>query len=389
MEAAPSPSPAGPREHKNRYEPHTIEKLEFSPSDHQWLTQPKFLSEHKTALLSAKKVWGMRSDGLHSYSTFDYFDANAFPPKADTAGGHVDFTTGIALEKIDSCVIVTPEKSPSNSDQFTFAVRQEPFTQLDLLFDHGFALLSNQGEMWQHFMQDTLHFLVFAQKFLQAHPHIPIFLTGRAEDSIFHVIKKELGLANPLVEFPPPGAPSRRYGVRSLYFCRFLPQSHLYSCAPRMRREVQARLCASSEKKNRLVYFSRKNQQSRRVRNEHEVLSLLERYACANDLEFVPWESGKYSLEETLALMRSTRLLVAPHGGANYHAYWMAQGASFVEFVLPQQLETLQSIACSIGLDYWLLPSPDANHHSQEFSVDVDALSEILEKILPSAIPRN
>ncbi len=379
---SPSPPFASPaRERGGDYVAQSIERRDFSPADHSWLTSPKFLPRHRELLLGAQKCGGMLPNGRNTTAPFSYFDAKNFPPCGDYGAGHINFTRGITLEKIADAILVAPDKCPRDEDQFTFSVRQEAYAGLELIFEKGFAFFINLGETWAHFIQDGLHFLVFARDFLRAHPDLPIFLHGTADEPVLRVIKNELGIQNPLIFFPPPIVNPRRYGVRSLYLCRFLPKSHLFSCAPALRRRVNGLLASPSTAKTRLVYLSRKNQKSRRVKNEAELRAFLARQAEEMGLEFVPWESEKYSFEETMGFMRSAKILVAPHGGANMHSYWLSPGTTFVEFVLPRQMETLMSIACSVGLDYWMLPAMDGDHHSEGFTAELPALGEILDQV--------
>ena len=357
-----------------------LKQMNFSAAHKEYRTTFSFLEEHAELIRGAKKNWGLKKDQKHYYETFNYFDEDLFPPRRDVSGGHIDFSEGIILEKINQCVVETHFSSPDNTDQFTYRISQDPALPVDLYFETGFTLLCNQGEYWQHFMQDALHFLFFARDFLLANPLVPLFIYGPNDVSVLEVIKFVLGLKNPLIRLPPLPSHSKNIKFDALFQCRFLPKSHLYSCAPEMRREINHFFCVPDQKKTALSYLSRKNQNTRKVTNEQEVVSYLTQLCSRRNLDFHYWESGRFSLKETIDMMQSTQILVAPHGGANYHAYWMSPGTKFVEMVFPEVMETLMPIACSVGLDYWMLPVTGVTHHTREFTVNIAQLDTILQR---------
>ena len=91
----------------------------------------------------------------------------------------------------------------------------------------------------------------------------------------------------------------------------------------------------------------------------------------------------KRTAKERIELFRKAKIVVAPHGGANYHIYFSSKYTKFIEFIFVKDCHSCQLQALSFDLDYWQIPISDHGQFEKIITIDTNALNslrEILEK---------
>jgi hypothetical protein len=130
---------------------------------------------------------------------------------------------------------------------------------------------------------------------------------------------------------------------------------------------------------NRKVFISREKSRGRRITNEAELWTMLER----RGFEKVLME--ELSFPRQVQLMQQTRVLLAPHGAGLTNMLFCPEGGHVVEMADPGfPNPNFYNLASGLGLHYWLLHevAGEADHPlDRDLTVDVAALAEVLERI--------
>ena len=137
--------------------------------------------------------------------------------------------------------------------------------------------------------------------------------------------------------------------------------------------------------RNILIYNYRNTPDTkyRKIMNEIDVEKILKKYCIDNNLIYVNFYCNNYTLKERIELFRKAKIVVAPHGGANYHIYFSSKYTKFIEFIFVKDCHSCQLQALSFDLDYWQIPISDHGQFEKIITIDTNALNslrEILEK---------
>lgn len=140
------------------------------------------------------------------------------------------------------------------------------------------------------------------------------------------------------------------------------------------------RVKPSKSSKKRRIYISRKDTPRRKVKNEEDVISLLEEYG----FEEVSL-SGK-SVKDQILLFSSSEAVVAPHGAGLTNLFFCSQGTVVIELLQENYLNRcFYAIAKSRGLNYTALVNPvilnGDDKHRDDILVDLELLQSQLSKI--------
>jgi capsular polysaccharide biosynthesis protein len=107
---------------------------------------------------------------------------------------------------------------------------------------------------------------------------------------------------------------------------------------------------AASGGKGERLYISRSGARYRHVRNEEEVVALLERHG------FTRIHCEEYSVAEQVRLFASAEVIVAPHGAGLANIVFCRPGTKVIEFFSPHWVrQTYWMISCHCDLDYYYL----------------------------------
>ena len=134
---------------------------------------------------------------------------------------------------------------------------------------------------------------------------------------------------------------------------------------------------------DRRVLVSRASAARRRLVNEDEVWALLEPEG------FERVEMERLSFEEQVALMRETRVLLAPHGAGLANMVFCPRGADIVELAnMSAPSPNFYALASGLEHRYWLLRAEglgrDRDLH-QDLRMDIGELRALLPQLLTAA----
>ena len=148
-----------------------------------------------------------------------------------------------------------------------------------------------------------------------------------------------------------------------------------------VRRQLLAHFGAGEPNANRRIYISRARAPKRRISNEDEVLSVLQKLdfeiVYAEDLAFV----------EQVKLFSQARYLVSNHGAGLTNMLFLQDGGSVLE--LRHHTDRINhcyfTLASALNLNYFYQKcdplAPDEDAHTADLTVDVEQLKQNLEQM--------
>lgn len=349
-----------------------ILKKKFTTEDHTFLSSLNYLPKHLHMIKSAIKM------SSHKPTSKYFKDINS---PFTIHGHHEDVSKSIFIYSYNNYFINYPH----------YTADKQHIYELDstgYIFDtikEGMIFLNNSSWSWQHFIQDTLHYVAFARDFLQKNPDINIVFEKPREDfkCLEFIMKNIFGLSNKII-YLNPNVGKRKIFFNKLYCCEMKPNI-LYSCPPYLRRLTHNYIMNFSRKyesnEKYLTYLTRRNCSMRKVRNEDQLIICLKKYANIKGLKLNIVDTTQQNFEDIFKIIYNSKIIIAPHGGANFNIYWAQQNTIFIEFGFIKQLETVMNIARSIGLKYYLFPNNQITHGQKEFDVDLLSLNELISSI--------
>lgn len=124
----------------------------------------------------------------------------------------------------------------------------------------------------------------------------------------------------------------------------------------------------------RQIYITRQNTSRRRLLNESEVRSFLER----KGFEIV--DPGGLSFAEQVKLFNEARIIVAQHGAALTNLLFMTRGSVIEIFSSDEQPQYYQQYAQTAGLDYEPI-SLNGRDNNSDATMPIGQLAYVLERI--------
>jgi len=134
---------------------------------------------------------------------------------------------------------------------------------------------------------------------------------------------------------------------------------------------------------NHYLYISRASARYRRVSNEEEVISHLEKM----NLNFQVVRLEKYSFREQIYLMLNAKVVISPHGAGLTNLLWCKPRTKVLEIFSPNYVNTcFWAIANQIDIDYYYLIGdekqfityPSLSAGRENITVCIDKLEQTL-----------
>jgi capsular polysaccharide biosynthesis protein len=134
------------------------------------------------------------------------------------------------------------------------------------------------------------------------------------------------------------------------------------------------------------IYISRKKARQRKITNEDELISYLEKegFYCI-DLETISWK-------EQVILFKNCEMLLSIHGAGLANCVFMKEGGTFIEIFSKQSLEirsldpAYKKLSESAGLTHKyhfcdrVAVDSDPNFHKDDLIVDIEALTKAINE---------
>lgn len=352
-------------------------KKEFNNDDKTVLSSLKYLPEDKEKFLSCKL-----------YDTVQY-KGEVFFPNLDSKflvnSYMADKNTGLQIEKYNNVTIKFPIYGHTIFVQhcYIFENSENIYKNLNKVF----VALNENGKMsFQHFLQDTLHYIVSSFDLLKNDSEIDILLPDpfASFKSVKFIINEILGLKNKIVFVDTKYTEGSKFiKIKELYCCKLLPKDYIYSCPPCLRRDVHKKIMGYYKKyetkEKYVVYFTRKKCRTRKVLNENELINYLKIFSKTKGLVFKVIDTSEMDYQEIFKIMYNSDYIIAPHGGSNYNTYWCRKGTKFLEICCTQYFHSVLTIAQSIGLDYAIYPVNGVSHYGPGYKIQIEHFKKVFK----------
>ena len=325
-------------------------------------TKIKFLNENEDLINSAKtKIHSGRIISIHDL----YYNKSY---KTNITQMYINTYENISFNIIDNNIVNTEWPSVIGSNIINIKQYSNP-QDIELL-----PITFIWSQSWQHFMQDNLPILCYVLPFLKENPQITILLRNVNFD--INYIISLLNISNKIIF-----SNSNNFTCKKLYHIHFSPNATIYWWPPILFKNCNNIICNQESIQNKLVYITRNNVNTRRISNENEVVIFLKQKAQELNLEFIYFQHNNFTMQQRHALFNEAKIVVAPHGGANYHIIFCKPKTLFIEICFINLMHCLANIALSIDLNYWILPVL-GHQNSLGTNVSIDNLNKILTKSL-------
>lgn len=225
---------------------------------------------------------------------------------------------------------------------------------------------------WQHFMQDNLPILCYIIPFLKENPQITLLFRNPVFD--LNYILSLLNISNKVLF-----SNNTNFTCKNLYHIHFTPNATIYWWPPIIFKKCNYYLCNTELIQNKLIYITRNNVNTRQISNENEIVIFLKQKAHELNLEFIYFQHNNYTMQQRHILFNQAKIVIAPHGGANYHIIFCKPKTLFIEICFVDLMHCLANIALSIDLNYWILPVKGAQN-SKSCQINIENLKSILLK---------
>lgn len=129
-----------------------------------------------------------------------------------------------------------------------------------------------------------------------------------------------------------------------------------------------------------IVYVSRKNEPTRRVANEDQLLRSIR--ASFPGTPVVVYE-GSMSPDASISLFQRAKVVIGPHGAGLSHILFSAPGTAVIEFLFMADPPMMfWHTASALGQQYWLLPVPQSYYMQNEMEIPEGEVLDMLSAIL-------
>ena len=177
----------------------------------------------------------------------------------------------------------------------------------------------------------------------------------------------------------------RIFRVRELYYPSFLDKTNMWLQSPALLDTYEAiaadvRRRAPPEGGLELIYISRLDSKRRQLLNEIELSDALEK------LGFVTVIPGEINYLQQVAMMRSARVIVAPHGAGLTNLAFAPKPSVVIE-VIPsywysEAKSAFRVLAQIAGHHYCAVVSHDTNPQTMDWKIDVDGVVAVARRFL-------
>eukprot|EP01023_Acetabularia_acetabulum_P033992 TRINITY_DN31907_c0_g1_i2.p1 TRINITY_DN31907_c0_g1~~TRINITY_DN31907_c0_g1_i2.p1 ORF type:complete len:599 (-),score=118.61 TRINITY_DN31907_c0_g1_i2:170-1966(-) len=234
--------------------------------------------------------------------------------------------------------------------------------------------IQRYGHMYYHFVAETLSKVIMLKPFLTE--DVKLLIWGEAYE--FEYLQM-LGIPRSQIEVYNPQA---TYCAGQLLMPT--PTSRITPAKEGLqmvRETYNVEPSLPVEERDLIIYVTRKNEDSRRVSNEDEVLSAIKKQYPKEQL--VVFEGSDMNIKDTIDLFKRAKVVMGPHGAGLSHILFSAPNTHVVEFLFMQHPPMMfWHIAAALRQNYWMLPVPHSYWMQDSFEVPVSEVLDILERTI-------
>ena len=261
--------------------------------------------------------------------------------------------------------------------------------------EKGLCFIGKGIPTWGEFIQDWLPYLFFCKDLLKRDSSI-IIITKKMNyfDSYDYIIKNLLGLSNNTYFIEMNNSiivkELYEYKIEGPFASGLFPYIGHCTCPIILYKNMfdyvkNIYLKNKYEKQDLMIYTKRNNGDTttRMIINENKIEELLKKYCIKNNLIYVSFFYKNYSMEDRIKLFNSAKVIVGPHGSANFHTLFCNKDVKIIEYVFTKDCHSTQLINLSYDLDYWQIPVPEHGQFEKFITISdssIESMIKILEE---------
>lgn len=255
----------------------------------------------------------------------------------------------------------------------------------------GVSVAAWGGEAFQHFIFDALPVLASVIDALESPPLAHLRIVSHNEPGgVPQWFWKRLGLTDRIVSKPANARSGFVVHADLALYPQFEPNLRQLGFYPRNTlRPIQRRLGVLDRVERDVVLYLRRGA-IRSVANEEALLCAVRKFVESKGLSLEVFSGGRGpgGCEE---VMKRSRVVFGPHGGAFANLIFAQPGTHVIEFV-PLQRELRQGerhpltmyygMSQAAGLDYWFVEPDNFGHRRHGMVVDVNEVVAVMRRVL-------
>jgi len=226
--------------------------------------------------------------------------------------------------------------------------------------EKGLCFFSKGDFIWNHFFLDSAPILYFCKSILEKDKSIKIITKEIRFDFFNYFIKNILNLNNEILVMKK----NEKNTIKELYEIQvtgpfasgLFPYLAYFNCPIVLHKKLYNFIHSNNKYINNLLIYTKRNNNDNRVgryiKNENIIEDILKIYCIKNNLRYISFFYKDYSVEDRIKLFNSAKVIVGPHGSANFHTVFCNKETKFIEFIFCKDCHSTQLTSLSYDLDY-------------------------------------
>lgn len=301
---------------------------------------------------------------------FKYFRNHPHP-----SGGLSQNLRAITLKKWDFVELI-PGRWPGNSLNFNkFKLRQLKHSEKRKVEIKATILCLDLGgaSTFQHFVGDCLPLIVPFLEIIRNNPDWQIGIVRGAENNFQEIFLRLLNLKNQIFWFEN----HNKYYLQSVVGVVGKPRNFVYSVPSSFIHKMAQELRFQKTPVNKVILFHR-TEKTRNIQNFSELEYALKDLAEEIGFDFMTLNSRDFDLDSMRKLLADTKIVIAPHGGANYNMIFLPQNSLVMEFIPIRNTNSVEHLVRSSGANYFPIPV-DSDFYDAFMCISRENISVVLE----------
>ena len=258
--------------------------------------------------------------------------------------------------------------------------------------EKGLCFFSKGDFVWNHFFLDNAPILFFCKSILEKDKNIKIFTKEIKFDFLNYFIKNILKLDNEVIVMKENSINYVKelyeYIVTGPFASGLFPDKYFAFCNNPiiLYKNLYNYIHSNKEYENNLLIYTKRNNNdtsNRYIVNENKIEELLKAYCIRNNLIYVSFFYKRHSIPERIKLFNNAKIVVGPHGAANFHTVFCKKNTKFIEYIFTKNCHSTQLNSLSYDLNYWQIPVPEHGQFEKFITISdssIESMLQILEE---------
>jgi len=252
--------------------------------------------------------------------------------------------------------------------------------------EKGLCFIGKGSLFWNHFFLDTAPLLYFSKSILEKDKNIKILTKEVIFDFFNYFIRNILKLDNEVVVMKEHDVNYLKelyeFKVTGPFASGLFPYLAYCNCPIILHKNLYNYIHLNKKYENNLLIYTKRNNgdiNQRLIKNESKIEELLKKYCIKNNLIYVSFFYKNYSIEDRIKLFNNAKIVVGPHGAANFHTVFCKKNTKFIEYIFTKDCHSTQLTSLSYDLDYWQIPVPEHGQFENKITISESSIESIIK----------